>query len=320
VAESSDHTSRSLDIVGTVLITTGLLALTYGLIKTNTHSWTSPFILGLLGTAVVLIGVWIWWESRTTDPMVPLGFFKIRQFAAANAVGVLVGVALFGSLYFVTLYFQNIKGYSAQEAGIRSMPMTLVIMFVAPIAGRLNGKIGPRVPMTVGMLLATGGMLGLTQLTPTSSYNAMWPFFLLLGAGISLTMPSLAGAAMSSVDPQKSGVASGVVNSARQVGGAVGIAVLGSVVAKLAADQFGRAPEALQQLVVGGQTKLIGQVAGPGTEAKAAEAFVHGMTGAMWVGAALTFTAAMISLFALRSGAAHAHAPAGQQQQAAVEL
>jgi len=197
-----------------------------------------------------------------------------------------------------------------------------VIMFVAPIAGRLNAKIGPRPLMTVGMLLATGGMLGLTQLTPTSSYNAMWPFFLLLGAGISLTMPSLAGAAMSAVDPAKSGVASGVVNSARQVGGAIGIAVLGSVVAKLAADQFGRAPDAVQQLVVGGQTKLIGQLAGPAAEAKAADAFVHGMQGAMWVGAALTFAAAMVSLFGLRSGAAHAQAPAGQQQQhqAAVEL
>jgi len=322
VNESRDTTSRSLDIVGTVLITAGLLSLTYGLIKTNSHSWTSPFILALLGSAVVLIGVWLWWEARTTDPMVPLSFFRIRQFAAANAVGVLVGVALFGSLYFITLYFQNIKGYSAQEAGVRSMPLTLVIMFVAPIAGRLNAKIGPRPLMTFGMLLATGGMLGLTQLTPTSSYNAMWPFFLLLGAGISLTMPSLAGAAMSAVDPAKSGVASGVVNSARQVGGAIGIAVLGSVVAKLAADQFGRAPDAVQQLVVGGQTKLIGQLAGPAAEAKAADAFVHGMQGAMWVGAALTFAAAMVSLFGLRSGAAHAQAPAGQQQQhqAAVEL
>jgi MFS family permease len=318
VAESRDYTSSSLDIVGTVLITGGLLSLTYGLIKTNDHSWTSPFILTLLGTAVVLIGVFLWWEARTADPMVPLGFFKIRQFAAANAVGVLVGVALFGSLYFVTLYFQNIQGYSAQEAGVRSLPLTLVIMFVAPIAGRLNAKIGPRPLMTGGMLLATGGMLGLTQLTPTSSYNAMWPFLLLLGAGISLTMPSLAGAAMSSVDPAKSGVASGVVNSARQVGGAIGIAVLGSVVAKLASDQFGRAPEAVQQLVVGGQTQLIGQIAGPAEAAKAADAFVYGMQGAMWVGAALTFAAAMVSLFGLRSGSAQSHAPA--QQQAAIEV
>jgi EmrB/QacA subfamily drug resistance transporter len=316
VAESRDVTSQSLDVVGTVLVTSGLLALTYGLIKTNDHSWTSPLILGLLGAAVVLIGSWLWWETRTPDPMVPLSFFRIRQFAAANIVGMLVGVALFGSLYFITLYFQNIKGYSAQEAGVRSMPMTLVIMFVAPIAGRLNAKIGPRPLMTTGMLLACGGMLGLAQLTPSSSYNHMWPFLLLVGAGISLTMPSLAGAAMSAVDPAKSGVASGVVNSARQVGGAIGIAVLGSVVAKLAADQFGPAPERVQQLVIGGQTQLIGQIAGPTAQARAADAFVHGMQGAMWVGAAMTLVAAMVSLFGLRSGAAHAHAPA----QAAVEL
>jgi DHA2 family multidrug resistance protein-like MFS transporter len=121
---------------------------------------------------------------------------------------------------------------------------------------------------------------------------------------------------MSAVDPAKSGVASGVVNSARQVGGAIGIAVLGSVVAKLAADQFGPAPERVQQLVIGGQTQLIGQIAGPTAQARAADAFVHGMQGAMWVGAAMTLVAAMVSLFGLRSGAAHAHAPA----QAAVEL
>ena len=178
-------------------------------------------------------------------------------------MAVLVGVSLFGSLYFVTLYFQNIKGYSALEAGVRSMPMTLIILFIAPLAGRLNGKVGPRPVMTVGMLLATVGMIGLSQLTATSSYNQMWPFFILLGAGISLTMPALSGAAMSAVDPTKSGIASGVLNSARQIGGAVGIAVMGSVVAKLAADDFGPAPKAIEQLVVGGQTRLVGWWPGP---------------------------------------------------------
>ncbi len=312
VVESKDPTATKLDVVGTVLVTASLLALTFGLIKTNEHSWTSPFIVSLLGGAVILLAAWLWWEMRVTEPMVPLGFFKIRQFAAANVVAVLVGVSLFGSLYFITLYFQNIKGYSAIEAGVRSMPMTLIIMFIAPIAGRLNGKIGPRPLMTTGMLLAAGGMSGLSQLTPTSSYNHMWPFFIMLGAGISLTMPALSGAAMSAVDPAKSGIASGVLNSARQIGGAVGIAVMGSVVAVLAANDFGNAPTELQQLVVGGQTVLVGKLAGPEAQARAADAFVAGMHGAMWVGAALTLLAAGVSWFGLRSGSAqsHAHRPA----------
>ena len=150
-------------------------------------------------------------------------------------------------------------------------------------------------------------MLGLAQLTPTSSYNAMWPFFILLGAGISLTLPALSGAAMSAVDPTKSGIASGVLNSARQIGGAVGIAVMGSVVAKLAADEFGDAPKELQQLVVGGQTRLVGQLAGADAQARAADAFVAGMHGAMWAGAALTLLAAAVSFFGLRSGSAQSH-------------
>jgi EmrB/QacA subfamily drug resistance transporter len=312
VVESSDPTATRLDIVGTLLVTVSLLALTFGLIKTNEHSWTSPFIVSLLGGAVVLLAAWIWWELRVKEPMVPLSFFRIRQFTAANAVAMLVGVALFGSLYFITLYFQNIKGYSAIEAGVRSMPMTLIIMFVAPIAGRLNGKIGPRPLMTVGMLLASAGMIGLSQLTSTSSYTHIWPFFVLLGSGISLTMPALSGAAMSAVDPSKSGIASGVLNSARQIGGAVGIAVMGSVVAKLASDDYGRAPKQLEQLVVGGQTRLVGQLAGPAAQSRAADAFVTGMHGAMWAGAGMTLLAAAVSLFGLRSGSAqsHAHAPA----------
>jgi EmrB/QacA subfamily drug resistance transporter len=309
VLESRDPTATRLDVVGTVLVTGSLLALTYGLIKTNEHSWTSPFIIALLGGAVVLLAGWVWWEMRVTEPMVPLSFFRIRQFTAANAVAGLVGVALFGSLYFVTLYFQNIKGYSALEAGVRSMPMTLIIMFIAPIAGRLNAKIGPRPLMTLGMLLATGGMAGLAQLTASSSYNHIWPYFVLLGAGISLTMPALSGAAMSAVDPAKSGIASGVLNSARQIGGAVGIAVMGSVVAKLAADDFGNAPKQLQQLVVGGQTGLVGQLAGPAAQTRAADAFVTGMHGAMWAGAGVTLLAAAVSFFGLRSGTMESHAP-----------
>jgi EmrB/QacA subfamily drug resistance transporter len=308
VVESRDPAATKLDIVGTILVTASLLSLTFGLIKTNEHSWTSPFIVTLLGSAVALLAIWIWWEMRVTEPMVPLGFFRIRQFTAANSVAVLVGVALFGSLYFVTLYFQNIKGYSALEAGVRSMPMTLIIMFIAPLAGRLNGKIGPRPVMTAGMLLATVGMIGLSQLTSTSSYNHMWPFFILLGAGISLTMPALSGAAMSAVDPTKSGIASGVLNSARQIGGAIGIAVMGSIVAKLAADDFGAAPQQLEQLVVGGQTRLVGAVAGPEAQARAADAFVTGMHGAMWAGAAMTLLAAGVSWFGLRSGSAQSHA------------
>jgi EmrB/QacA subfamily drug resistance transporter len=315
VVESKDPASTKLDVIGTILVTGGLFALTFGLIKTTDHSWTSALVVGLLGASVLLLVAWVRWEMTVDQPMVPLGFFRIRQFAASNIVAMLVGVALFGSLFFITLYFQNVKGYSAIEAGFRSMPMTLMILFVAPIAGRLGGRFGPRPLMTTGMVLATIGMAGLANLDVGSSYNAMWPFFAVLGAGIALTMPALSSAAMSAVDQRQSGIASGVLNSARQVGGAVGIAVMGSVVAKIAADQFfsgafATAPQKLEPLVVGGQVRIVTQVAGPAVGDRAAEAFVQGMQGAMWAGATLTLIAALVSFFFLP----RKHQPQGVHQ------
>ena len=319
VEESSDPTATRLDGLGTALITAGLFCLTFGLIKTNEHSWTSPFIAAFLVAAVGLIGGWIAWERRVEQPMVPLAFFRIRQFTVANIVGVLVGVALFGSLYFVTLYFQNVRGYSAIDAGLRLMPLTLLILVCAPIAGRMNQKVGPRPLMSLGMLLTSIGMVGIARVDLTTSYNAIWPFFSLIGAGISLTMPSLAGAAMSAVDPRKSGVASGVVNSARQVGGAVGIAVMGSVVASIAGsswtDAVASLPSAarseaatLEQLAVGGQVQAIGRALGPGAERLASTAFIEGMSGAMWAGAVLTLAASLVSFFGLPRTAPIVHA------------
>jgi EmrB/QacA subfamily drug resistance transporter len=321
VDESRDPSSTSLDAVGTVLITGGLFALTFGLIKTNEHSWTSPYILGLLAAGVALVALWIVWELRVDQPMVPLGFFRIRQFAVANAVAVLVGVALFGSLFFVTLYFQNVKGYSAVDAGLRSMPMTLLIMFVAPLAGRLNQKVGPRIPMAGGMLLTGVGMIGLTQIDGSSNYALIWPWFSCIGAGIAMAMPALSGAAMSAVDPRKSGVASGVLNSSRQVGGAIGIAVMGSVVAAISANDWKShvatlpaaaqaKAAALEQLVVGGQGALVGRLAGPEAHAAASTAFVNGMHGAFWAGAVLCLLASAMSAFGLPTHVPVTHAVA----------
>jgi EmrB/QacA subfamily drug resistance transporter len=323
VVESKDPHSTKLDVVGTALVTGGLFALTFGLIKTTDHSWTSPLVLGMLIGSAVLLVAWFFWERRVDQPMVPLGFFRIRQFTASNIVALLVGVALFGSLYFITLYFQNVKGYSAIEAGVRSMPLTLMILVVAPVVGRLGGKVGFRPLMTLGMALATVGMAGVANFQVDTSYNMMWPFFCLLGAGIAMTMPSLSAAAMSSVDPRQSGVASGVLNSARQVGGAVGIAVMGSVVAAIASNQFysgafTNAPRKLEPLVVGGQVHYIDQHAGPVIASRAADAFVQGMQGAMWAGAALTLLAALVSWFGLPRRPMTQHAPAGQPAQAPV--
>jgi len=112
--------------------------LTYGLIGTGDNGWLSPRTLIVLGVAIVLLGVFVWWESRHDQPMVPLGFFKNRVFSTSIIVAVLVGFGLYGSLFVITLYMQNIRGYDAIGAGIRTLPLTMAVMFIAPLAGKLN--------------------------------------------------------------------------------------------------------------------------------------------------------------------------------------
>ena len=342
VDESHDPHTKSLDLPGVALVTGALFLLTYGLIQTNSHSWGSTYIIALLAGAVVLLAVFVTWESRVDDPMVPLAFFRQRVFTISSAVVTLVGLALFGVIFFITLYFQNVKGYSAIGAGVRSLPMTMMILFVAPIAGRLNGtKISPRALMTGGMLLASAGLLGLSQLEATSSYAHVWPFYILMGVGMAMTMPAVSTAGMGAVDPTKAGIASGVINASRQVGGALGIATLGAVGAKLTSNAWTTHvqsfPAALQeraagleQAVVGGRGQLIhdlvAQNAGPqvasGAQTAALDSFVQGLQGAMYVGSALTFVAALTAFFGLagvRVGAPH-HAPTDEERQHAFAI
>ena len=312
VDESRDPKARTLDIPGTVLVTAGLFALVYGLIETNTHPWLSAFTLGWLAAALVLLVSFVVWESRIESPMVPLGFFTKRSFDASAIVISFVGFSLFGIIFFLTLYFQNVRGYSAQGAGALTLPLTCMTMVVAPLAGRLNPKIGPRVLMTTGMLLTSGSLFTLSQIGVHTSYaTVIAPAYVAMGIGIAMTMPTTTATAMGSVSPDKAGIASGVVNASRQVGGALGIAVLGTVGASFATSRWntfvhaapasaqGKA-EKLTGLVVGGQSRKIGQLAGPKAQDAAAQAFVHGLNSAMYVGSALTFLAALVAFFGLK--------------------
>ena len=133
VVESSDTTTRALDVIGVALITSALFTLTWGLIKTGSHSWTSLYTLGFLAASALLGAAFVLREARTAEPMLPLRFFQNRVFSTSSVVVALVGFSMFGIFYFVTLYFQNVLGYSALEAGVRSLPMTMMVMIVAPL-------------------------------------------------------------------------------------------------------------------------------------------------------------------------------------------
>ena len=310
VKESKDPTAKHLDLPGTTLVTGGLLALVWALIKSGSHSWGSAYTLGFLGAAAVLLAAFIVWERRLDDPMLPLSFFRRRAFSVASAVVMLVGLGMFGVIFFISLYFQNVKGYSPLQAGVRSLPMTMTLMAVAPMAGKINAKVGPRFQLTIGMLLSGIGLLGLSRLGVHSSYNAIWPFYAMMGGGLAFAMPAVSATGMAAVDPQKAGIASGVINASRQVGGALGIAVLGSIGASLTrsrwSDDLSALPAATQgklagarELVLGGQGAVVGRIAGPQAQAAALDAFVHGVKGAMLIGGILMLVAAAVAYFGL---------------------
>ncbi len=309
VHESRDPNARRFDIVGTVLVTAGLFSLVWALIRTNSHSWSSPQTIGFLMAAAVLLVSFVWWESKQSDPMIPLSFFRRKAFDVAISSVALVGFAMFGIIYFLTLYMQNVRGYSALESGVRTLPMTVMVMLIAPIAGKLSGRIGPRPLIVGGMLVMAAGLGSLTRLSIDSSYwTVIFPSFIFVGAGVSLSMPTTTGVAMGSVDPTRAGIASGVVNASRQVGGALGVAVLGSIAATVASAHWAdNAPAALSgsadkldPLVIGGQAEQINAVAGPEASLAASHAFVEGVTTAMTVGSLIALAGAVIAYFGLR--------------------
>ncbi len=327
VHESRDPKARGFDIIGTLLVTAGLFSLVWALIRTNSHSWGSGQTLGFLVAAIILLAGFILWEDRQSDPMIPLSFFRRRSFDVAVTSIALVGFSMFGIIYFLTLYLQNVRGYSAVESGVRTLPMTLMVMLIAPVAGKLSARIGPRPLMVGGMLIMSAGLASLTRLTVDASYwTVIFPSFICVGAGVSMTMPTTTGVAMGSVDPTRAGIASGVVNSSRQVGGALGVAVLGSVAATVASSHWAdNAPTGLHgsagkfdSLVVGGQVGQIGKLAGTGAQMAATDAFVNGVTTAMTVGAVLALCGAGIAFFGLR-GFRPVAAPAGAMPAHAVE-
>ena len=328
VHESRDPNARRFDIVGTILITGGLFSLVWALIRTNSHSWSSGQTLGFLAAAAVLVTAFIVWESRNADPMIPLSFFRRKSFDVAISSVALVGFAMFGIIYFLTLYMQNVRGYSALESGVRTLPMTVMVMLIAPIAGKVSVRTGPRPLMVGGMLVMALGLASLTRLSLDASYwTVIFPSFVFVGAGVSLSMPTTTGVAMGSVDPARAGIASGVVNASRQVGGALGVAVLGSIAATVASSHWADTAPAglngaagkLDPLVVGGQAEQIGRIAGSQASVAASQAFVDGVTTAMTVGSVIALAGAVIAYFGLR-GYRPVAAPAGAPPVVAVEV
>jgi EmrB/QacA subfamily drug resistance transporter len=231
VAESRNPAASRLDLPGLVLGSLGLGALTLGLIESDQRGWGSPVIVGLLGAGVVLLAAFAVTEARRPDPMVSPRFFRDGAFSAANAVVLLAGFALLGFVFFNTLYFQAVQGWSPFQAGLRSLPNTLAVVVCAPLAGRLASRYGYRVPVAAGLLLAAAALWALTGIQVATPYTQLWWKLAMFGAGLGLSISPATAAGVAAMPGAQAGVASAVIQTSRQVGGALGVAVLGAVAA-----------------------------------------------------------------------------------------
>jgi EmrB/QacA subfamily drug resistance transporter len=239
VTESKDETHESLDLPGLGTSALGLFALTYGLIEANSYGWTSARIVGSFAVAVISLVSFVLIERRRRFPMLDLTLFRSGTYTGANVSMLLVALSMFGVFFFVSLYMQNVLGYSAVQAGAAFLPMTVLIILIAPIAGKASDRFGSRWLMTIGMVLLGVQLLYFSQLSTTSDFWNLLPGFILGGFGMAMAMTPTAAAATRAVPVQKSGVGSAVLNAMRQVGGSVGIALMGAIVANQASGRPG---------------------------------------------------------------------------------
>jgi EmrB/QacA subfamily drug resistance transporter len=289
VPESRDtsHEQR-LDVPGLLSSGIGLFALTFALIEANNYGWTSATILGLFGLAVLSLAAFAALELHQRLPMLDLHLFRNSTFAAANVVALLITLAMFGVFFFVSLYMQNVLGYSPTQAGATFLPMTLLIIVVAPIAGRLSDTVGSRWLMAGGLALVALHLVLLAQLGAHETFWSILPALLVGGVGMAITMTPMTAAAMSAVPVDKAGVGSGILNTFRQVGGALGIALMGAIVAHQA-----------DSALASGATRV--------------DAFLDGLHRGLYVAAGIALAGSIIAAVAVRSHAvrrAHGEASA----------
>jgi MFS family permease len=285
VLMESDPGSGRLDTPGALTATAGMLSLVYGLTHASTHSWGSAGTLVPLLGAVVLLAAFVVIEVRSPEPLMPLSIFRSRNRSGAYSMMLFLGMAVFSMFFFLTQYLQNLHGYSAVRTGLGFLPMSAGIMVAAVVTARVMTRTGIRVPLIVGPVLALGGLVWLTQLGPGSGYLAVIGPLLLLAVGMGQCFVPLTVTAISGVAANEAGLASALLNTGQQIGGALGLAVLGTVAISSTRHYISSA--------------LAGAHKAPG-QALVAAGVTHGYTSAFAVAAGLMGVALVISVIAIR--------------------
>ena len=276
----SQSTSGHLDVPGAITATGGMLALVYGLSNASSHSWTSTSTLISLAASVVLLTAFGFVEKRSREPLMPLSIFKNRNRTASFAMMLVIGIAMFSMFYFLTQYLQNVLGWSPVRTGVGFLPMTAGIITAAGLSSRYIGRVGIRIPLLVGPAFATIGMLWMSRITVTSSYPDILGPLIVIALGMGFTFVPLTLTAVSGVKPHEAGLASALLNTMQQVGGALGLAILATIAIDAAKSK-------LQSLH--STTTLANHVA-----------TTHGYTTAFLVSAAIVFFGLLISIVFIR--------------------
>jgi MFS family permease len=231
IAESrAESQTRHFDVAGAVSVTAGLSTLVYALVEAPDAGWGSTQTVGLLATSIALIGAFIAIERRSAAPMVPFSIFRLRTLTGANVVGVLTGASLFSMFFFISLYMQNVLGYSAIKAGLSYLPLAVTIVMAAGVASQLVTKVGFKPILGAGMAFIAAGLLWFGQIDTDGTFLAdvLGPSILAaIGLGFAFVPQTIA--AVSGVAEHEAGLASGLINTSQQIGGAIGLAVLSTV-------------------------------------------------------------------------------------------
>ncbi|WP_285777503.1 MFS transporter [Microtetraspora sp. NBRC 13810] len=222
---------RRLDLPGQVVVVLTLSGLTFALIEGGTLGWTTTPVVMALVVAVAGGAFFVWWQRRAPEPMLPMRLFTHPAFSSAGVAGFVQNFAYYGIVFLLSLLLQNERGDSALATGLIFLPMSIAAMAANLLGGRLTGWIGPRLPMMGGQLLFALGLLGLLAAGPTAPNWAIWLATVPVGIGGGLAVPAMTSAVLETVEPEYAGVASAGLNTARQIGGAVGVALFGTLVA-----------------------------------------------------------------------------------------
>lgn len=334
VRESRDTTvGRKVDYRGVGILTVSLTALVLALIEGNSWGWDSTAVIGLIAVAIVTLIAFVVTEKRVAAPIIEFGLFKSRNFIGSVITAFIISFAMMGVFFFLALYMQNILGYSALEAGVRFLPTTLVIMAIAPISGRLADRIGPRWPIVVGMALVALSLYLFSRIENGTTFGDILPSFIILGAGIGLTMSPMSTAAMNAVPKTKAGVASGVLSMFRMVGSTFGIAALGALFQSEAKSRLastlgganglsGEQRSEFAHQLTGGVPHLEGVSPAKADQLVNAghDAFVYGLSHAMTLSVGIAVLGILVAFLMISGKAELPEAEPGEEASEAVEI